>query len=115
MEKEYRIKKNQEIEKIIQGKKSIGNRNYIIYVRQINETNHFRLGVSVSKKIGNAVVRNHEKRRIRQVFNEIKNDILPFDIFVIAKKDSLELTFLEMKEQVIILLSKINVLFKEEK
>ena len=52
MEKAYRIKKNTEIEQILKGKNSVGNRNYVIYIKKNHETNHFRLGMSVSKKIG---------------------------------------------------------------
>ncbi len=33
-----------------------------------NELGHTRLGLSVSRKVGNAVVRNHWKRRIREAF-----------------------------------------------
>ena len=40
-----------------------------------SEAKNFRLAMSVSKKLGNAVVRNHQKRLIRQVFTKYKSEI----------------------------------------
>ena len=52
-----------------------------------------RLGVIVSKKIGNAVVRNQAKRKIREIFRQIKNRIEPaMDVVVISGKDLVSLT-----------------------
>jgi len=46
-----------------------------------------RLGVIASKKIGNAVVRNQVKRKIREVFRHIKNCIEPaMDVVVISRR-----------------------------
>ena len=51
-----------------------------------------RLGVVASKKLGNAVVRNQAKRKIREIFRHIKNQIEPaMDIVVIAGKDLISL------------------------
>ena len=57
-----------------------------------NSLDRQRLGVIVSKKIGNAVVRNQAKRKIREIFRHIKNQIEPaMDIVVIAGKDLISL------------------------
>ena len=51
-----------------------------------------RLGIIASKKIGNAVIRNLAKRKIREVFRRIKNSIVPaMDIVVISGKDLVSL------------------------
>ena len=42
-----------------------------------NDLNKKRLGIIASKKIGNAVVRNLVKRKIREVFRHIKDRIEP--------------------------------------
>ena len=75
-----------------------------------SEANHFRLATSVSKKIGNAVVRNRQKRLIKVVFNKYKENLLPFDIFVIARNNSTTLELPEVEENLVYLLKKINVL-----
>ena len=114
MKKNYRIKKSEDIEQIIKNKKSVGNKNYIIYIMKNSEANHFRVATSVSKKIGNAVVRNRQKRLINQVFNIYKDKILPFDIFVIARNNSITLTYSEVENNIVYLLNKSNVLYKEK-
>ena len=114
MKKNFRIKKNEDIAEIIKGKNSVGNKNYIIYTMKDSEANHFRLAMSVSKKLGNAVVRNRQKRLIKQVFTKMKQEILPFDIFVIAKTNSVNLEYLEIENNIVSLLKKANVLNKEK-
>ena len=76
MKKNYRIKKSEDIEIVLKNKRSVGNKNYIIYIMKNSEAKHFRLAMSVSKKLGNAVVRNHQKRLIKQVFSKYKDEIL---------------------------------------
>jgi ribonuclease P protein component len=52
-----------------------------------------RLGVTVSRKVGNAVVRNRVKRRIREWFRRDRSSIGPgFDILVIARPAAARLT-----------------------
>ena len=114
MKKTFRIKKNEDIEKIIKGKKSVGNKNYIIYIKENSEAKHFRLAMSVSKKIGNAVVRNRQKRLIKQAFNVFKDETLAFDIFVIARNNSTTLLYKEVEENIYHLLQKVHVLNKEK-
>lgn len=109
MKKNYRIKKSDDIEQIIKNKKSVGNKNYIIYIMN-SEAKHFRLATSVSKKIGNAVIRNRQKRLIKTVFNKYKENLLAFDIFVIARGNSTTLTLNEVEENLVYLLKKCNVL-----
>ena len=114
MQKTYRVKKNEEIENILKGKVKTGNKNYIIYIKKNSEAKHFRLAMSVSKKIGNAVVRNRGKRLIKQVFLEKKEAILPYDIFVIAKSNSVNLTYDEVCSEIYNLLNRLSVLNEEK-
>ena len=53
-----------------------------------------RLGVTASKRIGNAVVRNRIKRMVREAFRLCRGDIQPpVDIVVIAKADADKLSY----------------------
>lgn len=48
-----------------------------------------RLGITVSKKVGNAVVRNRTKRLIREAWRKNKDDFpRGLDIVVVAKRDA---------------------------
>ena len=62
--------------------------NFTVIVSR-NQTGISRLGVTVSKKVGNAVQRNRIKRLIREFFRLNRSRLsTPQDIIVIAKKDS---------------------------
>ncbi|MEM6639924.1 MAG: ribonuclease P protein component [Pseudomonadota bacterium] len=53
---------------------------------QLTRHGHARLGMAVSRKAcGNAVVRNHVKRQIRESFRRQATDLPPVDIVVIVK------------------------------
>jgi len=110
MEKEYRVKKNQEIANILSNKVRVGNKNFIIYYKK-NETNHFRLAISVSKKSGNAVFRNHLKRQIREIFRNLR--LLEYDIFVIVKVNDSNLSFEEIQKDIQYLVKKGKLLNNE--
>ncbi|MCU9593871.1 ribonuclease P protein component [Caldibacillus thermolactis] len=102
MKKEYRIKANKEFQQIYKNGKSFANRQFIIYKYKNQDIDHFRIGLSVSKKIGNAVIRNRVKRYIRQVFTELKEDINDqYDYIIIARKPVAEMDFFQVKKSLI--------------
>lgn len=96
MEKAYRIKKNDDFQKVYKQGKSVANKQFIIYRLNNQENEHFRLGISVSKKIGNAVTRNRIKRAIRESFTRHKQDIIKDDFIVIARNPSKDMTVEEI-------------------
>lgn len=98
MNKHQRIKKNKEFQHVFKKGKSFANRQFIVYVLK-SEQPEFRLGLSVSKKVGNAVARNRVKRYIRQTFLELKDDLLPnADYIIIARPQAATLDFHESKK-----------------
>ncbi|KKB44164.1 ribonuclease P protein component [Bacillus thermotolerans] len=113
MKKTFRIKKDSEFQSVFKGGKSFANRQFVVYVRK-NELNvPFRIGLSVSKKIGNAVTRNRVKRRIRQSFTELKENILPgHDLIIIARKPAADMNGNEVKKSLIHVLKRAKLLNK---
>ena len=111
MKKQYRVKKNQEIELILQKKKFSKKRYFSLYQRMNPETSHFRYAISVGKKIGNAVTRNRVKRQITSIIDNlnIKMDTNK-DIFIIVKPVVLELDFSGMKKELEYLFNKQKLL-----
>jgi ribonuclease P protein component len=99
MKKKLRIKKNKEFQEVFQKGKSFANRQFIVYVLKKTDQPYFRIGLSVSKKIGNAVTRNRIKRYIRQTFFELKEQIHSGnDYVIIARKPTADMDFHEVKK-----------------
>ena len=81
-------------------KKRVGTYCTVFYIP--NDLDRLRLGIIASKKIGNAVVRNRAKRKIREVFREIKSRISPaVDIVIISGKDLILLPFSTLEQKIL--------------
>ena len=115
MNKQYRVKKNKEIELIIKEKKFWSNPYYSVYKRFNPETKNFRYAISVGKKLGNAVVRNQIKRKITAILDNLNINLdTNTDVFIIARSKLIEADFEEMKKQLKYLFKKLNLLKGEK-
>ncbi|SIS54551.1 ribonuclease P protein component [Salimicrobium flavidum] len=86
MKKAYRIKKNKEFQNVFKNGKSFANRQLVLYYLKKDQP-HFRIGLSVSKRIGNAVMRNKVKRYLREAFHELEDELhQDYDFVIIARK-----------------------------
>lgn len=116
MRKEQRVKKNNEFQEVFKKGTSIANRQFVVYKLKKEDQHLFRIGLSVSKKIGNAVVRNQIKRYLRQVFLELKEEIEnDFDYVIIARKPAADMDFHEVKKSMLHVLKKSKVLKAPQK
>jgi ribonuclease P protein component len=97
MEKKNRLRKNMEFKKVYKARKNFWNRNLILYIRR-NGTKETRIGVSITRKVGNAVVRNKLKRRIKELNSKYIEDIKTgYDIVIIPKKNAVDLSFKDLE------------------
>ncbi|KRO16493.1 ribonuclease P protein component [Lacticaseibacillus saniviri] len=114
MRKSYRIKKEAEFQDVFEHGQSVANRNFVIYQLKRDQP-HFRVGISVGKKVGHtAVMRNQVKRYIRQSLLELKPRIDPqADFLVIARKPATRLTMAETKKNLIHALTLAGILADE--
>lgn len=97
MKKEYRIKKSDEIQRLIKRRKTVGDRYFVLYYYKNHENVNFRYALSVPKKYGNAVQRNLMKRRLREIIkvNEFDNKS---EFFIVVKPKANNLSFSEIKK-----------------
>ncbi len=106
------VKENKTFNYIINKGKSVKNKNFVIYFYN-NKESHYRFGISVGKKIGCAVVRNSYKRKLRNIIdNHKKLYANNLDYIIIIRKNCLDLSFAEIEESFVSLVSKIK---KEDK
>lgn len=96
MKKTYRLKREKDFQAMFKAGHSVANRRFVIYSSD-NDQGHFRLGLSVSKKLGNAVVRNRVKRQLRHLIHEIRLTLPAKDILIISRKGVEELSYQEMR------------------
>ncbi|MDR0870464.1 MAG: ribonuclease P protein component [Planctomycetaceae bacterium] len=84
--KKMRLCKTPEFKKVFDARRSAADGTFIVFVI-LNGLGHCRLGLSVSKKVGNAVVRNRWKRVIRTAFRKNQAAFSDhFDIVVVPQK-----------------------------
>ena len=99
MNKRQRIKKDNEFQKVFKEGKSFANRQFIVYRYKKEGQEQFRIGLSVSKKVGNAVTRNRIKRYIRQAFLEMKDELQnDVDYVIIARHQAAKIDVHETKK-----------------
>lgn len=100
MKKSYRVKRKKDFQAIFNRGHSVANRKFVVYSLK-TEQPHFRLGLSVSKKLGNAVARNRIKRRLRHIVKDLSPNLVTTDIVVIARKGVEDLTYQEMASNLV--------------
>ena len=99
MNKKFIIKKNEEIQNIINNSSKKINKYFVVYYLK-NNLNYNRFCISISKKIGKANVRNLYKRRIKDILmkNSIDNS---YDYVIILRKAILDINYSLIKEELI--------------
>ena len=106
-----KLGKNPEFQKVYKQGRSKANKYLVMYVKT-GESGPSRYGFSVSKKVGNSVVRHHITRLLRESVR--KNDALVKEgnrIIIVARKDVKNKNFKEVYGAVFHLL-KIHGIFK---
>ena len=107
------LKKNYQFRFVYNRGKSIANRLLVMYVVR-NGTNGNRFGISVSKKVGNSVVRSRITRLLRESYRLSESKFLAgYYIVVIARASAKEATYKEVESALMHLLNKQKLIKSE--
>ena len=104
-----RIKANEEFVATVKKGKTLRSPSYVVHYLK-TERNICRIGLSVSKKIGNAVTRNKVKRQIRAMCDSlVKYNDHTFDIVIVVRPEFVNNSFDDNKQSLNNLLSGIGI------
>ena len=106
IKKLYIVRTNRDFNSIINNGKCHKNKSFVIYYKE-NSLPYDRFGISVSKKLGNAVFRNKYKRKIRSIIDIYKKEYLNNeDYIIILRKEGLSRSFNELNQDFLELMPK---------
>lgn len=115
----YKLRKNQEFRLVYRRGKSYANKLLVLYVfynkKNITEEYNMynKLGISVSKKVGNSVVRSRSKRLIYESYRLNVSDIkVGYDFVFVARSAINEKKYSDVEEAMINLLKKAGIYLK---
>jgi ribonuclease P protein component len=84
---------------------------YLVFYARRNRTGTNRVGITVGKKLGHAVVRNRVRRRLREVYRLNENRFTPgWDIVVVARSRCIKADFQQLTNAYLSLAEKAGLL-----
>lgn len=109
MKKKYRVKNPLEFQALIHTGKKFANQSFVLYIKTKQQT-QARVGISLSKKLGNAVLRNKIKRQVRMMCSELIDfSNYEGDIILIVRFGYKECTYNQNKKNLEKLLNKAKI------
>ena len=93
------IKKQDEIDNVIKNGKKYRNKFYFVYRLYNKDNKYYRFCICVSKKLGNAVTRNKNKRQIKDIIDKSNFVFSKENDYVIILKKEISLASFEEKKK----------------
>jgi ribonuclease P protein component len=113
MKESISIKKNNEFQRIYKKGKFIAGKYIVLYCYR-NRLDIKRIGITVSKKVGNSVKRNRLKRLIRESYRYYENSILNgYDLIFVARNYDTLPGYYDIKKEIKFLLKRLKLLNEE--
>ena len=109
------IKKNHEFRRLYAKGKSVATPSLVVYFRKTNR-DYNQLGITVSKKIGNAVTRNRVRRRLREIYRLNEERLQKgLDMVVVARQKSPHVSYAELEKAYLYACSRLGILSEKPK
>ncbi len=106
MKKKEIVRSNIIFNEIINTGTKISSQYFTIYYKE--KDNSLKFGIAVGKKIGNAVVRNKYKRRIKTILDKIKNLAKIYNYIIVLRKNCLNISFQELEKELCAIMKKVK-------
>jgi ribonuclease P protein component len=109
--RKLRLRNRADFSRVYRHGKSFANHQFVVYWSRKKEVEQFRVGVSCSKKIGNAVVRNRMRRLVKEIVRHHQHQIIEhIDLIFIVRKGALDKSYQELEKSVLHVLRKSSLL-----
>lgn len=116
MKKRYRLKSRLDFQAVYTKGRSVANRAAVVHVLTQKTGTPSRVGFAAGRKLGNAVVRNRIRRRIKEAVRLFWPRVRPgIALVVIARQAALDMPFLELQKKVEELFERSGSLLQEGK
>ena len=107
------LKLNHVFQRLYRKGTTAASHNLAIYVRR-NGRDHNRLGLTVSTKVGKAVVRNRTRRRLREVYRTNEDKLYPgYDVVIVARVRAAHSKYQVLEKEFVKLAGKVGLWKKE--
>ncbi len=92
-----RLKRRREFLRVQKGGRKQHTRHFLVFVRRRDDEGPTRLGITITRKVCNAVGRNRIKRLVREGFRRARSKLPPgFDLVWIAKRDAATVQYVDV-------------------
>ena len=114
MKRAVTLKENHEFRRLYQKGASAVSGPMVIYCRK-NKLGHNRLGITVSVKLGGAVVRNRIRRRLREVYRLHEHQLKEgFDIVIVARHRAYDAPFSQLEKDWLRVAERLSLLREQQ-
>lgn len=111
MRRKLRLRNREDYSRVYRGGRSFANGQFVVYWSKQPSAQPFRVGISASKKIGNAVVRNRMRRLVKEIVRHMEGQIVPYvDFILIVRKPAVTMSYAELERSIKHVLRKAGLL-----
>lgn len=113
MKRKFRLTRSSDFERVKQSGKSYAHP-LLVLIKNPNQIDTVRIGISAGRVVGNAVKRNRAKRRMRASLSSILTNIQPgWDLVFLARKSVTESSFSDLLSAEIQLIKRAGLFLEE--
>jgi ribonuclease P protein component len=111
VQRKLRLRNRNDFSRVYRGGKSFANGQFVVYWSRQLLAEPFRMGVSVSKKLGNAVVRNRLRRVVKEIVRANEEQIKDhLDFILIVRKPAVDMKTKDLEKSMLHVLRKAGLL-----